>query len=170
MKQKTKIKKNLEKITTNSYYSDNERTLRKIGTNIFFYCGFFLSGFILIIVAAILLHKGYSYSGSEDFKNYATASSALVLSNASTSLFVVGALFIFFPIIINLYVIDEIEKVEILKNNVSKNVVNCVIDYAEQAEANAETPRVAAARGSDNSIPIKPNAENLDNFPTMDEE
>ncbi|MDE5545389.1 MAG: hypothetical protein K2I76_02155 [Malacoplasma sp.] len=122
MKQKTKIKKNLEKITTNSYYSDNERTLRKIGTNIFFYCGFFLSGFILIIVAAILLHKGYSYSGSEDFKNYATASSALVLSNASTSLFVVGALFIFFPIIINLYVIDKIEKVEILKNNVSKNV------------------------------------------------
>ncbi|MDE5841660.1 MAG: hypothetical protein K2H11_01640 [Malacoplasma sp.] len=119
---KQKNKNNLEKITSSNYYSENERTLRKIGTNIFFYCGFFLSGFILIIVAAILLHKGYSYSGAEDFKNYATASSALVLSNASISLFVVGALFIFFPIIINLYVIDKIEKVEILKNNVSKNV------------------------------------------------
>ncbi|MDE7088155.1 MAG: hypothetical protein K2O19_01315, partial [Malacoplasma sp.] len=119
MKQKTK--KNLEKITSNNYYSDNEKILRKIGTNIFFYCGFFLSGFILIIVAAILLHKGYSYPEG-DFRNFATASSALVLSNASISLFVVGALFIVFPIIINLYVIDKIEKVEMLKNNVSKNV------------------------------------------------
>ncbi|MDE7099706.1 MAG: hypothetical protein K2N99_00610, partial [Malacoplasma sp.] len=110
-----KQKENLEKITSNNYYSDNERILRKIGTNIFFYCGFFLSGFILIIVAAILLHKGYSYSGAEEFKNYATVSSALVLSNASISLFVVGALFVVFPIIINLYVIDKIEKVEMLK-------------------------------------------------------
>ena len=122
-----KQKENLEKITSNNYYSDNERILRKIGTNIFFYCGFFLSGFILIIVAAILLHKGYSYSGAEEFKNYATVSSALVLSNASISLFVVGALFVVFPIIINLYVIDKIEKVEMLKNNVSKNVYHLLV-------------------------------------------
>jgi len=33
-----------------------------------------------------------------------------------------------------------------------------------------DTPMVAAARSTDNSIPTKPNIDNLDDVPTMDEE
>ncbi len=33
-----------------------------------------------------------------------------------------------------------------------------------------DTPMVAAARSTDNSIPTKPNIDNLDDIPTMDEE
>ena len=114
---KTRHKTSIDKLTTEVYYSEKQKLLRKIGTNIFFYSAFFLSGLILIIVAAVILNKGVNYDSGTQFSK---ADSYTVLQNASKSLFVVGALFVIFPIIINIYIITKIRKSEILSNSIPK--------------------------------------------------
>lgn len=42
--------------------------------------------------------------------------------------------------------------------------------YANNIVEDQESKLIAAARGTDNSTPTKPNVDNLDGFPTMDEE
>ena len=124
MKRKNKIIQNRH-IYIDDFFSDKEKILRKINTNVFTYLFFVCSGLILIIVASILFGKGVTYTSSNPNSmniNSMHANSALVLGNASNALFIVGGLFVGSPIIINFYIIYKIRKDNILSNNIPSKI------------------------------------------------
>lgn len=129
MKRKNEMTQNRH-IYIDEFFSDKERILRKINTNIFSYLFFICSGLILIIVASILLGKGVTYTSSNPNSsniNSMHANSALVLGNASNALYIVGGLFVGFPIIINLYIVYKIKNDAILANNIPSNIKKLLI-------------------------------------------
>lgn len=101
------------KIYLDDYFGDKGLLLRRINTNIFTYIGFFVFGFVFIIVAAILTNQGVVYLGKND--GYIHEDSSVVIEGARRSLFIVGGLFIGFIIIVNLYVIFKINQSNWLK-------------------------------------------------------
>lgn len=125
MKRKNKIIQNRH-IYIDDFFSDKEKILRKINTNVFTYLFFVCSGLILLIVASILFFgKGVTYTSSNPNSmniNSMHANSTLVLGNASNALFIIGGLFVGSPIIINFYIIYKIRKDNILSNNIPSKI------------------------------------------------
>lgn len=119
-------------ISVEKYFDNSQVALRRVNTNIFYYLLFFTIGLILIIVAACIYGQGVNYGyqlvkGAKVDLGVNHQDSTTVLNNASTSLFIVGGLFIGFPIFINIYAIQKINKVQILKNNVPKYIIMLLI-------------------------------------------
>lgn len=115
-------------ISVENYFSADVEALRRVNTNIFYYLLFFTIGLIAIIVAACIYGQGIDY-GTQGSANlgWIHADSNVVLGDASTSLFIVGGLFVGFPIFINIYAIQKIYKTPILKKNVPIYIIALLI-------------------------------------------
>lgn len=119
-------------ISVEKYFSDDMSALRRVNTNIFYYLLFFTIGLVAIIVAACIYGQGVNYgtliqNGTTINLGWNHADSNVVLGDASTSLFIVGGLFIGFPIFINIYAIQKIYKTPILKKNVPIYIIALLI-------------------------------------------